>query len=169
MGVRTEAGELQPEGAIGHIWVSGPSVMQGCYPAASVSAPVLQDGWLNTGDLGYLRNGKLLVTGRHKDLIIIRGQKWLPTDFELTAAEVSLGRVVAFGVEQAEAGTEGLRVLCEEPRSLDPDRKKLLDRVHRHVTTKTGVSPTSSDSSPETRFPTPPAGNRKGAKRSKCF
>ncbi len=167
--VRTETGALQPEGAIGHIWVAGPSVMQGYCPAESPSASILRDGWLNTGDLGYLRNGKLFVTGRHKDLIIIRGQKWRPTDFELAAAEVSLGRVVAFGVEQAETGTEGLCVLCEEPRSSDPERKELLDRVHRHVTTKTGVIPTYVRFVPRNSLPHTTSGKPQRSQAKQMF
>lgn len=76
---------------------------------ANKTEAVLQNLWFNTGDLGYLRNGQLYVTGRSKELIIIRGHNYLPTDVEWAAAEldgVTEGRVAAFGAYDAASGTD---------------------------------------------------------------
>ena len=62
------------ERQIGEICVKGPSVMQGYYAKPKESAEALVDGWLKTGDYGYLADGNLYITGRKKDLIIRRGR-----------------------------------------------------------------------------------------------
>jgi acyl-CoA synthetase (AMP-forming)/AMP-acid ligase II len=79
-------------GILGEIWVAGPSVGQGYWNRPDDSArtfrAVLADGrgpFLRTGDLGFVRDGDLVVTGRIKDLIILRGRKLHPQDLERTA------------------------------------------------------------------------------------
>ena len=165
--VRAETGAALSEGLIGHVWVKGPSLMQGYYE--SVTAAGLPDGWLKTGDLGYLRNGRLFVTGRHKDLVIIRGQKYLPLDFETAAAKVSRGRVVAFGIEQAETGTEGLCILCEEPRQPPPDWEVLRAEVQRDVTTRTGVIAAGIHFVPRNSIPHTTSGKLQRSKAREMF
>lgn len=89
------------DGEIGEICVKSNSVMQGYFEDAAATAEVLDGGWLKTGDLGYLRDGELFVTGRRKELIIIAGRNFYPHDLEAAAAEivgVRAGRVVAFAV-----------------------------------------------------------------------
>ncbi len=79
----------------------------------------MRDGWLDTGDLGYLRNGRLFVVGRAKELIIIRGHNYSPIDFERAAEAVAgaaAGRVVAVGIPNPAEGTEQLVLICEQPR-----------------------------------------------------
>ncbi len=79
-----------PSDRIGEIWVSGPSVAQGYYDAPAKSEStfrgrIADDGelpYLRTGDLGFIRHGMLFVTGRLKDLIIIRGRNYYPQDIE---------------------------------------------------------------------------------------
>src|SRR5262249_27744034 len=61
---------------VGHIVVRGPSVMWGYYRDTKATHAVLKDGWLWTGDLGYFVEGELFVTGRAKDLIIVRGRNY---------------------------------------------------------------------------------------------
>lgn len=73
----TEA--LLPENKIGTIFVKGPSVMKGYLNDAP--SPI-KDGWLNTGDMGFLHQGKLYIHGREKDLIIVNGQNHAPQDIE---------------------------------------------------------------------------------------
>ncbi|MER7584619.1 condensation domain-containing protein [Kitasatospora sp. NPDC097691] len=86
--------EPLPERRVGEIWVHGPSVAQGYWDNPDTTAEVFaarpagQDDadprtWLRTGDLGFLADGELYVTGRHKDLIIVRGRNFYPTDVEL--------------------------------------------------------------------------------------
>ena len=82
-----------PDGSVGEIWVSGPSVAAGYWNRPQESAKVFcarlaDDGkgpFLRTGDLGFLQKGELFVTGRIKDLIIINGRNLYPQDVEITA------------------------------------------------------------------------------------
>lgn len=96
---------------IGEIWVSGPSVAAGYWnrpedSEVAFGAYLADTGagpYLRTGDLGIMRDGRLYVTGRRKDLIIIRGSKYYPQDLELTVedahAAVRRGCVAAFAIE----------------------------------------------------------------------
>jgi amino acid adenylation domain-containing protein/non-ribosomal peptide synthase protein (TIGR01720 family) len=111
-----------PPGRVGEIWVSGPSVARDYWGRPEVSAAELRaplaDGsgsFLRTGDLGFRQDGELYVTGRRKDLIILRGRNHYPQDLELTAerAQAALrpGCGAAFAVE---AGDEERLVLVFE-------------------------------------------------------
>ena len=76
--------------------------MLGYYKQDAMTAEVLRDGWLRTGDLGYLAGGELFVCGRIKDVIIVHGRKYHPQDLEWAVDDVNgvrRGRVVAFGIE----------------------------------------------------------------------
>lgn len=81
--VRSEANDPLGDHNVGRIVVRGPSVMDGYFndPAAS-AAVTTPDGWLDTGDLGYMIDGKLVVTGRRKDLVILNGLNIWPQDVE---------------------------------------------------------------------------------------
>ncbi|HEX2797081.1 MAG TPA: fatty acyl-AMP ligase, partial [Immundisolibacter sp.] len=79
--IRDEAGRRLPQRRCGTIFVRGPSVMSGYFGDAAETARVLSpDGWLNTGDVGYLADGRLFITGREKDLFIINGRNIWPQD-----------------------------------------------------------------------------------------
>jgi fatty-acyl-CoA synthase len=99
-------------------------------------------GWLNTGDLGYLRCGHLFITGRRKDLIVIRGHNFQPADFEQAAAEIARvtpSRVVAFGVYHPQEATEQLFLICERPS--DVEDAQLCETIRVHVALRTGIVP----------------------------
>jgi len=81
--VRNEHGQALSDRVVGRIFVKGPSIMPGYFREPGASAEVLSpDGWLDTGDLGYLLNGEIVVTGRAKDLIIVNGRNVWPQDIE---------------------------------------------------------------------------------------
>ncbi|MEM9692504.1 MAG: fatty acyl-AMP ligase, partial [Myxococcota bacterium] len=83
-----ETGATLADGVVGHVLLKGPSVTPGYFKAPQETAAVFQaDGWLRTGDLGYLRDGELFVCGRAKDLIIINGKNYYPQDIERIAAD----------------------------------------------------------------------------------
>ncbi len=93
-----------PERGVGEIALAGPSVMQGYYEDRALTRETMCDGWLRTGDLGYLSDGELYVCGRAKDLIIANGRKYYPQDLEWGVddlAGVRRGRSVAFGTSRA--------------------------------------------------------------------
>ncbi len=142
--IATDDGSPLPEGRLGHVLVSGPSVMARYHALPEGTGVALRDGWLWTGDLGYLRDGRFFVTGRAKDLIIIRGQNYPPSEFEWAAEEipgVRPGRVAAFGAPDPDRGTEQLYVICEQPRDRDLDAEGLRRAIQAHIARRTGVWP----------------------------
>ena len=114
----------------GVIYLRGPSVMSGYYNLPEETSHALdQDGWLNTGDIGYLVDGVLTITGRKKDLIIIHGRNIWPQDLEHIAEaepEVRSGDAVAFSVPDHEG--EELCVLLVQCRETDPKKRNNLVR-----------------------------------------
>jgi fatty-acyl-CoA synthase len=89
---------------------------------------VLADGWYYSGDLGFLHDGECFVVGRKKDLIIIAGNNVLPEDVEDAVGGVPgaiPGRVVAFGVEDPQLGTELLCVIVESEAATDAEKRAL--------------------------------------------
>ena len=111
-----EQGAEQPDGVAGEITLAGPSVMCGYYADDELTRETVRDGWLHTGDVGYLRAGELFVCGRIKDLIVINGRKYHPQDIEWAVDEVPgvrRGRVVAFAVSRP--GSRDRVVILAEP------------------------------------------------------
>ena len=126
-----EKGDALPDREVGEIRTQGPSVTAGYHDNPVATLESFRNGWLYTGDLGYLVDGNLYVCGRIKDLIIIRGANFYPQDIERSVADVpGLRRdnVVAFSV--IEQGEEAL-VIAAEGNSTDAAelRKAITDRV----------------------------------------
>ncbi len=83
LAIRNEQGDRLADGAIGEIWVKGDTVMLGYYNEPGKTSEVIKDGWFDTGDLGYIGpTGKLVITGRLKDLIVSKGFKIYPPEVE---------------------------------------------------------------------------------------
>jgi acyl-CoA synthetase (AMP-forming)/AMP-acid ligase II len=128
----------QPDGRIGEICVRSPSVCRGYLTPEGMIPAVDDRGWLRTGDLGFVLDGEVFVTGRKKDLIIIGGRNLYPQDIEEEAAKINgvrLGRVAAFGIREPKRGTEGLVVLAEangkdsaSPFTANQIRRQILHR-----------------------------------------
>ncbi len=125
--VDPDTGDELPQGHIGEIWVSGPSVAQGYWDQPEETIRTFgaringrDDGpYLRTGDLGFILNGELFVTGRLKDLIILEGRNHYPQDIEITVENAhSAIRPSCCAVFVAETGgSERLTVVAEvEPR-----------------------------------------------------
>ena len=114
----------------GVIYLRGPSVMSGYFNLPEESSHALDaDGWLNTGDIGYLVDGVLTITGRKKDLIIIHGRNIWPQDLEHIAEaepEVRSGDAVAFSVPDHEG--EEMCVLLVQCRETDSKKRNNLVR-----------------------------------------
>lgn len=101
--IRNEADIPVAERVVGHICISGPSLMSGYFGDQISQDEIAATGWLDTGDLGYLLDGYLYVTGRIKDLIIIRGRNIWPQDIEYIAEqepEIHSGDAIAFVTAQ---------------------------------------------------------------------
>ncbi len=145
--IRDREGRAQPEGRVGQIFVRGPSLMQGYFGDPEETARVLSpDGWLDTGDLGYMRAGEIVVTGRIKDLIIINGRNIWPQDIEWSVEShvdgAKEGSVAAF--QLADEGDEGpdagrVAVVVECRRREAQDREALRAAAHSVVRTVCGI------------------------------
>jgi fatty-acyl-CoA synthase len=126
-----EQGEALPERVIGEIVVKGPSVAAGYFMNQEATAATWRDGWLYTGDLGYLADGEVFICGRSKELIIIRGANYYPQDIEWTVREISgikRGNVAAIGVN--EDGDERLVMIAEcDPREGEDPRRAVATRI----------------------------------------
>jgi acyl-CoA synthetase (AMP-forming)/AMP-acid ligase II len=154
--VDPEARRSCGDGEIGEIWVASPSVARGYWRREQLSAETFGarlangDGpFLRTGDLGVLRNGELIVTGRLKDLLIVRGLKHYPQDLELTAerqhSALRAGCAAAFALD--DEGRDEVAIAIEvDPRALAADANELAVQLHdivaairRAVTEEHGV------------------------------
>ncbi|KAA8701250.1 non-ribosomal peptide synthetase [Pseudomonas proteolytica] len=112
------------DNCVGEIWATGPSIAHGYWrnPEATAKTFVQHAGrtWLRTGDLGFMRDGEVFITGRLKDLLIVRGHNLYPQDIEQTVERevevVRKGRVAAFAVN--DQGLEGIGIAAEISRSV---------------------------------------------------
>ena len=114
--IRDATGQARPSACIGRIWMRGPGVMVGYLDMPRETQQVVQDGWLDTGDRGFLYRGDLYICGRDKDVIILRGRNYDPAYIEQSLedlAGVCPGGVVAFGDADTSGGTERLVLLVE--------------------------------------------------------
>ncbi len=135
--IRSEDGNLLDDHQTGVIHLRGPSVMAGYFEMPEETSAALDHrGWLNTGDIGYLAaDGSLTITGRQKDLIIIRGRNIWPQDIEHiaeTQSEVRAGGAVAFAAPDGDGDdTCVLLVECRETRA--EARAELIARLAQLV------------------------------------
>lgn len=140
--IRDELGQALPERHCGRIFLRGPSLMAGYFGNVEASREVLStDRWLDTGDLGYSASGALHITGRAKDLMIIKGRNIWPQDLEHLAEqqpEVRPTDSSAFSVlddDESEAA-----VLVVQCRESNPIRlAALADRLQRSIQVEFGI------------------------------
>jgi amino acid adenylation domain-containing protein len=139
-----ETGAECPAGQVGEIWIAGPSVARGYWRNPEATARDFKaflgergsDGpFLRTGDLGFLADGELYVTGRLKDLIILRGRNHYPQDLERTAEgshpDLRPGNAAAFAVEAG--GEERLVIALEVERRRRDGFEEVAEAVRRAV------------------------------------
>lgn len=127
---------------IGDIQIKGPSVTQGYYLNEQANASALTgDGWLNTGDLGFLHNNELVVTGRSKDIIFSNGQNYFPHDLESIAIQnekLELGKVVVYGVSHPKQQQDELVVFILYRSDIKKFSSLAVD-VAKLINTQTGL------------------------------
>ncbi|MCY1015832.1 AMP-binding protein [Pyxidicoccus sp. MSG2] len=131
-----ERGRPMGERVRGHIEFQGPSMTSGYYNNPVATMKVLRGGWMDSGDLGYLADGELYVTGRSKELIIKAGRNLYPSEIEEVVGEVPgvrKGRVAAFGQPDPRVGTERLVVVAETRERSHEARERLRAAIVERV------------------------------------
>jgi fatty-acyl-CoA synthase len=140
--IRDESGTVLPERHVGRICIKGPSLMQGYFQNPGATAAVLKgDGWLDSGDMGYMLGGELVVSGRTKDLIIVGGRNIWPQDIEWAVEKldgVRAGDVAAFSVGD-EQDRERLVVVVECRQQQAAEQAQLRQVVAAVVNRLAGV------------------------------
>jgi len=141
--IRGENGKAQGHHRIGKVWCRGPSIMHSYFRDEEATAECMVDGWLDTGDMGYLdKDGYLFIVGRAKDMIIINGKNHWPQDIEWAVEQLpgfNHGDIAAFSVE-ADNGEE-LPAVLVHCRVSDPEkRKELHDQIRDKVRSVTGMN-----------------------------
>ena len=142
--VRLPDGSGAFERQVGEIHFRGPSLMQGYFNNPQATREALVGGWLRTGDLGYLADGELYVTGRVKELIIKGGRNYLPADIEAVCHDeprLRAGRAVAFGLPNRGTGTEDLVLVAEVREPSTAGDLALGQRLAAAVLERAGVRP----------------------------
>jgi acyl-CoA synthetase (AMP-forming)/AMP-acid ligase II len=123
-------GRPLPERAIGEVEFRGPSVTLGYFEDQQATAEVYRNNGLRTGDLGYIADGELFITGRKKDLIIVHGRNYAPQEIEWSVErlrEVRKGSVVAFAGKQEEMG-DNIVIVCEATTKAFPELERAIRR-----------------------------------------
>jgi fatty-acyl-CoA synthase len=156
-----DQGTTLAEREVGEIVMRGPSVTSGYYQNPEATAEGYRDGWLHTGDLGYITGGLIFICGRIKDLIIIRGANFYPQDIEWAVSDVPGVRrdnVVAFSVVK---DTEETLIIAAEGNSSDAAalRQTIASKVSEscglsvsHVAVvRVGTLPKTSSGKPQRR------------------
>ncbi|HSS52737.1 MAG TPA: amino acid adenylation domain-containing protein, partial [Thermoanaerobaculia bacterium] len=140
--VDPETGAECPPGRVGEIWIAGSSVARGYWRNPEATArdfkaflPGSDGPFLRTGDLGFVAEGELYVTGRLKDLVILRGRNHYPQDLERTAEgshpDLRPGNAAAFAVETG--GEERLVIALEAQRRRRNGFEEVAEAVRRAV------------------------------------
>ncbi|MGH9889277.1 MAG: fatty acyl-AMP ligase, partial [bacterium] len=151
-----ETGERCTDGRVGEIWVSSPSVARGYWRREVETRDTFdarlatgEGPFLRTGDLGIMRDGELFVTGRIKDVLIVRGLKHYPQDLELTAERqdpaIRAGCSAAFSLDAIDGEAIAIamevdpRRLAEEPAERDARLDEMIGRVRQSVAEQHGI------------------------------
>lgn len=142
--VRGDDGAQLPDRGIGRIFVRGKAVMVGYFrDQEATDACLAADGWLDTGDMGYMSRGYIFIVGRAKDMIIINGRNYWPQDIEWAVEQLpgfKSGDIAAFAIT-GPSGEEAPAVLVHCRVSDPQERTRLRDDIRERVHAITGISP----------------------------
>ncbi len=141
---RGDDGSRLPDRGIGRIFARGQAVMVGYFRDQEATDACLgADGWLDTGDMGYLSGGYIFIVGRAKDMIIINGRNYWPQDIEWAVEQLpgfKSGDIAAFAIT-GPSGEETPAVLVHCRVSDPEERGRLRDDIRERVHAITGISP----------------------------
>jgi fatty-acyl-CoA synthase len=142
--IRGNDGQVLPDRGIGRVFVRGTSVMHSYFrDEESTRACLRDDGWLDTGDMGYMSSGYIFIVGRAKDMIIINGRNHWPQDIEWAVEQLpgfKSGDIAAFAIT-GPSGEETPAVLVHCRVSDNEERGRLRDEIRERVRAITGITP----------------------------
>jgi fatty-acyl-CoA synthase len=142
--IRGPDGEILADRGIGKVYVRGASVMHSYFrDEESTKACLSDDGWLDTGDMGYMSKGYIFIVGRAKDMIIINGRNHWPQDIEWAVEQLpgfKSGDIAAFAIT-GPSGEETPAVLVHCRVSDAKERGRLRDEIRERVRAITGITP----------------------------
>jgi fatty-acyl-CoA synthase len=141
--VRGDDGSVLPDHGIGRVFVHGTSVMHSYFRDPESTEACLKDGWLDTGDMGYMSDGYIFIVGRAKDMIIINGRNHWPQDIEWAVEQLpgfKSGDIAAFAIT-GPSGEETPAVLVHCRVSDPQERGRLRDDIKERVRAITGITP----------------------------
>jgi fatty-acyl-CoA synthase len=141
--IRGPGGEILPDRGIGKVYVRGASVMHSYFRDPESTDACLKEGWLDTGDMGYMSSGYIFIVGRAKDMIIINGRNHWPQDIEWAVEQLpgfKSGDIAAFAIT-GPSGEETPAVLVHCRVSDNEERGKLRDEIRERVRAITGITP----------------------------
>ncbi len=130
-------------GYIGHILIRGKNVTSGYYNNPEATEEALNnEGWLKTGDIGFIRNSRLTVTGRYKDIIFVNGMNFYSHDIEKTAEAVKgieLRKIVVIGVHNNKTQNEDIVVFLLYRKKIGEDFLNLSQKLREHLNKKLNI------------------------------
>ncbi|NEO01974.1 MAG: AMP-binding protein, partial [Moorea sp. SIO3I7] len=137
--------QIVSEETIGRVQVKGASVTSGYYqnPTANQEA-FTADGWFNTGDLGFLKNGCLTITGRQKDVIIVNGLNYYSHEIESVVEElpeIEVSYTCACAVREVNGNTDKLGIFFNSHKTEDTELLALLKTLREKVVNRMGINP----------------------------
>lgn len=131
------------EGTVGLIEIRGTSVTKGYYNNPEATARIISaDGWLNTGDLGFMRDGRIVITGRAKDIIFVGGVNYYPHDIEriaLELEEIDVNKIAVCGIWNEKEEREEVAAFVYFKRPLQ-EFLSLAEKLRTHILRKIGVA-----------------------------
>lgn len=140
--IRDENRKPLADKTIGKVWCTGPSLMKEYFRDKESTDACLVDGWLDTGDMGYLSNGYIYIVGRAKDMIIINGKNHWPQDIEWAVEQLpgfKAGDIAAFSVTTP-GGEETPAVLVQCRTTDEVERARLREQIRDKVRSVTGMN-----------------------------
>lgn len=136
--------QVVQEDTIGHLQIKGPMIASGYYENPQLNQEAFtEDGWLKTGDLGFLHEGRLTITGRQKDVIIINGLNYYSHEIEAVVQEVEgveVSYTAACAIRDTNSDTDQLAIFFHTPLA-DDRLVALLKEIRGNVGRKTGANP----------------------------
>ncbi|MFS3915776.1 amino acid adenylation domain-containing protein [Bacillus australimaris] len=137
--------QVLPEDQVGRLQVKSPTIMMGYYQNEEANQEVFaENGWFHTGDLGFIHEGRLVLTGREKDIIVINGANYLNYEIEAVVEEVDGVEVTfaaAYGIYNPESSNDTLAVFFVSQKDSIEEQMTIIQQIREAIIRKIGIEP----------------------------